>query len=173
MSVQGCNQHSKVIRVSPTKCCCQHTDVYCRIGVAPKGLFFIRASPTNCGCKHTYVCCRLSHFRVAPEDQGLQGFARPVAAASIHWHTHVCCKTNQIRAARKGRYVTRFRSTRCCCKHTHAWCRTIRLRVSHTQRSTVARLGLADHPMRWAHTRVLHNTSMQSCTEGQGLQRFG
>ena len=26
----------------------------------------------------------MNHLRVAPKDQGLQGFARPVAAATIH-----------------------------------------------------------------------------------------
>ena len=170
MSVQGCNQHSKVIRVSPTKCCCQHTDVYCRIGVAPKGLFFIRASPTNCCCEHTHGMLQTESLEGCTRGSRV---TRVRPASCCCEHTHVCCKTNQIRAAPKGRYVTRVRSIRHCCKHTHVCCRTIKLRVSHTQRSTVARLGLADHPMRWAHTRVLHNTSMQSCTEGQGLQRFG
>ena len=89
MSVQGCFQHSKVIRVSPTKCCCKH-----EIRVAPKGrncLSELRR-PTAAVSIHT-VCCRLSHLRVAPEDQGLQGFARPVAAASIHM-----CVAKQIKS---------------------------------------------------------------------------
>ena len=86
--------------------------------------------------------------------------------------THVCCKTNQIRAAPKGRYVTRVRSTRRCCKHTHVCCRTIKLRVS-PKGQRLQRLGLADHLLRRAHTCALQNTTMQSCTEGQGIQRFG
>ena len=137
------------------------------IRVAPKGRNFIRASLTNCCCEHTHVCCRLSHLRVAPEGQGLQGFARPVAAASIHMCVE---KTNQIRAAPKGRYVARVRPTRCCCKHMH--CRIIKLRLS-PKGQRLQRLGLADHLLRRAHTCVLQNESMQSCTEGQGLQRFG
>ena len=33
--------------------------------------------------------------------------------------------------------------------------------------------GLADHLLLRAHTNVLQNLSMQSCTEGQGLRRRG
>ena len=54
------------------------------IRVAPGIRNFIKPSPTTGCCEHTHVCCRLSHLRVAPKDQGLQGFARPIAAATIH-----------------------------------------------------------------------------------------
>ena len=43
-----------------------------------------RASPAYCCCEHTHVCCRMSHLRVAPKGQGLQGVARPLHAASVH-----------------------------------------------------------------------------------------
>ena len=42
----------------------------------------------------------------------------------------MCCKTNQTRAAPKRRHVTRVRSTRCCCEHTHVCCRMIKLSMS-------------------------------------------
>ena len=71
---------------------------------APRGRNFIRASPTNCCCEHRHVGCRMSHLRVAPGGQGLQGFARPLAVASMH----MCvAKITQIRAAPKGRNVTK------------------------------------------------------------------
>ena len=74
------------------------------------------------------MCCRLSHLRVAPKDQGLQGLARPLASCCEH--TDVCRQINQIRAAPKGRHVPKVRSTRCCCKHTRACCGIIKLRIS-------------------------------------------
>ena len=39
VSSQDCTQHSRVTRVSPTNCCCEHTHVKCRknhLKVAPK-----------------------------------------------------------------------------------------------------------------------------------------
>ena len=152
-SVQNCTHHSIVTKVSPTKCCCEHTHAYCR----------------HQGC-NTHVRCRLGHLRVAPKGQGLQGlqgFARPLAAAS----TQRCCKINQARAAPEGRNITRLRPTRCCCKHTYACCRMIKLRVSPKDQRLHA--GLADHLLLRAHTCVLQNRSMQSCTECQGLRRRG
>ena len=63
-----------------TNCCCEHTHVcVCRridhFRVAPE-------RQTNCCCGHT--CCGLNQLIVAPEDQGFQGFGRPIAAVSTH-----------------------------------------------------------------------------------------
>ena len=82
-------------------------------------------------------------------------------------HTHVCCQIHQIRAAPKGRNVTRVRPTGSCCKYTHVCCRVLKLRVSPKDQR-LQRF----HRLLLAHTCVLQNKSMQSCTAGQGLQRF-
>ena len=81
----------------------------------------------------------------------------------------MCCKINQIRAASKGRNVTKVRSTRCFCKHTHVCCRIKNQNFS--QASTVTKV--------WpttcccGHTHVLKHKPMQSCTEAQCRRRFG
>ena len=92
---------------------------------APRGRNFIKASPTNCCCEHTHVCCRLNHLRAAPKDQGLQGFSRPIAAASTHMRL---AKSNQ--GCTQGSRITRLRPTHCCCEHTHVGCRMNRLKVA-------------------------------------------
>ena len=127
MSVQVCTQHSKVIRASPTKCCCKHTHVcVAEIRVAPKGRNFIRASPvllraytcvlqksglhqevemlSGLRCEHrhtqnthTHTC--VTHTRAlrtrslegCTQEPRVQGFGRPLAAAS----THMCVEQNK------------------------------------------------------------------------------
>ena len=54
-----------------------------------------RVSPTNCCCEQTHVGCRMNHLKVAPQDQG---FARPIAAASIRM-----CVAKQIKAGLRPR----------------------------------------------------------------------
>ena len=34
-------------------------------------------------CERTHVGCRMNHLRIAPKDQGLQRFRRPIAAATM------------------------------------------------------------------------------------------
>ena len=126
MSVQVCTQHSKVIRASPTKCCCKHTHVcVAEIRVAPKGRNFIRASPVllraytcvlqksglhqevemlsglRCEHRHTHTHTRASHTHTralrtrslegCTQEPRVQGFGRPLAAAS----THMCVEQNK------------------------------------------------------------------------------
>ena len=56
-----------------------------------RGSRFTQVWPTKCThghtccCEHTHVCVAEYQSRVAPEDQGLQGFDRPIAARA---HTH-------------------------------------------------------------------------------------
>ena len=110
------------------------------------------------------MCCRLSHLRVAPKDQGLQGLARPLASCCEH--TDVCRQINQIRAAPKGRHVPKVRSTRCCCKHTRACCGIIKLRISPKDQ----RLQRFGRPPAAVGTHMcVAAKSTQSCTEGRGL----
>ena len=133
--VQGCTRGARVTKVSPTKCCCEHTD----------------------------VCCRINQFKVAPRDQRLHGFGRSTAAVRIHMcvseniHSglHLRVKGNKNLAdqlqlhprikgykgladqVRLGAYTCVFRNlsiqsctqvrhvwpTSRCCEHTHVCCR--------------------------------------------------
>ena len=279
-----------------------------QIKAAPKGRHVTRVRPTRCCCKHTYACYRILKLRVSHKGQRLQRIARPPAAAGTHmcvaeqtnaelhrgsrftkvwpticcWgHTHVCCRTGEIRVAPKGQRLQRFgravvavsththvchcaqhsrvtnvSPTKRCREHTHTcvccrnqgctqgpkfyqgfadqlllraytcvlqsgslkgrsqgspdqlllraytcvskkmksrrsqWSKCYKgsaekilllayacvlqgdkTRVFHTRVNGYK--GLPDHLLLWAHTCVLQNTSMQSCTEGQGLRRFG
>ena len=40
--------------------------------------------PTKCCCEHTHLCCRVYQFRAAPKCQAIQWFGRSIAAASTH-----------------------------------------------------------------------------------------
>ena len=61
-----------IAAVSIHMCVCRRIDHF---RVAPE-------RQTNCCCGHT--CCGLNQLIVAPEDQGFQGFGRPIAAVSTH-----------------------------------------------------------------------------------------
>ena len=55
--------------------------------------------------EHTHVCLRIRQFKVAPMDQGLQGFGRPRAAEDTHtlWaHIHVSCRIVKFTVSPKG-----------------------------------------------------------------------
>ena len=89
---------------------------------------------------------------VAPKDQELQGFARPVVAASIHMcvanKSYQCCTqgsscykgsadrlllacTCVLQKVKKGSTVTNvWRTTCCCCGQTHVRCRIHQCRVA-------------------------------------------
>ena len=82
-SIQGCTQGSHATRVRPTRCCCEPTHTRCRIflfNVARKGQKII------CRCEHTYthVCFRTSQFKLAHQNQEVQGFGQSGAAVSTH-----------------------------------------------------------------------------------------
>ena len=80
-SIQGCTQGRHVTRVRPTRCCCEPTHMRCRIflfNVARKGQKII------CRCEHTYthVCFRTSQFKLAHQNQEVQGLGQSGAAVS-------------------------------------------------------------------------------------------
>ena len=82
-SVQCCTQGRHVTRVRPTRCCCEPTHMRCRIfvfNVACKGQKII------CRCEHTYthVCFRTSQFKLAHQNQEVQGLGQSGAAVSTH-----------------------------------------------------------------------------------------
>ena len=82
-SIQCCTQGRHVTRVRPTRCCCEPTHMLCRIflfNVARKGQKII------CSCEHTYthVCFRTSQFKLAHQNQEVQGLGQSGAAVSTH-----------------------------------------------------------------------------------------
>ena len=193
-SIGGCTQGSKVAKVWPTKCCCEHTHVYRRNHPGIEIVTELRR-PTNCCCEHTHVCCRVRHLRVAPMDQ-----VRP---------TNCCCELAHVRCKNKSnqgctsesKCFKRVRSTRCCCKHTHVCCRILKLRVSHkgqrlqriarppaaagthmcVAEQTNAELHRGSRFTKvwpticcWGHTHVCCRTGeIRVAPKGQRLQRFG
>ena len=93
MSVQGCTQHSRSTRVLPTKCCCEHTHVCCRNQTCTQGSKFYQGFADQL-LLSAYTCVSQNGaLGVPPKDQGLQGFARPFVAASIHM-----CVPKQIKS---------------------------------------------------------------------------
>ena len=55
--------------------------------------------------------------------------------AGAHAHLHMPCLPHlhmpaHLQTQGWGRNVTKVRSTRCCCKHTHVCCRILKLRLS-------------------------------------------
>ena len=105
MPVQVCTQHSKVIRASPTKCCCKYTHVcVAEIRVAPKGRNFIRASPV---LLRAYTCV-LQKSGLHQEVEMLSGLRcehRHTQNTHTHTcvtHTHVRCGLGHLRVAPKG-----------------------------------------------------------------------
>ena len=207
-SIEGCTLGSTVTRVSPTRCCCEHTHVYCRNqGCTQMSKFYqgfadqllLRADtcvlqtespegctqgsrltsvrPTNCCREHTHASCQVSQTRAAPKDQGFRGFARPIAAATIHMcvaeqinsglHPRVDMfqgfgrpgaaastraadgKMIKLKMSPKKSTVTKVWPTTCCCGHTHVCCRINQRRVAP---GVKVYEGLADQTLLGAHT---------------------
>ena len=199
MSVQGCFQHSKVIRVSPTKCCCKHTHVHCRNQGCTQGRNLIRASQTNCCCQHTHVCCRMEHLRVARKGQGLQGIARP----KLLLRTCTCVLQKQIKSELHPRVEMSQRSSRpgaavstytCVLQNNKtqgftqgsavakAWPGWTTCRGVHThvhcrihQCRVAPRVkiykGLADQMLLRVHTCLSQNRWFQGCTQGSKVTK--
>ena len=116
-----------------------------------------KAWPTSCCCEQTPGCCRICQFRAAPNIQGLQGFCRPNAAASIH----MCVA--EIKPAPKGRNSIRASPTNCYCQHTHV-CRRMEHLEFHPRIKGYK--GSPDHLLQRAYTCVFQNKSNQGCTQG-------
>ena len=103
------------------------------------------------------MCCRICQFRAAPNIQGLQGFCRPNAAASIQ----KCVA--EIKPAPKGRNSIRASPTNCYCQHTHV-CRRMEHLEFHPRIKGYK--GSPDHLLQRAYTCVFQNKSNQGCTQG-------
>ena len=115
-TINGCTHGSRVTNVWPTKCGWEHTHVCCRIcrfKVASKGHGIrefgrsiatvgqlrvvpgsrvTKAWPTSQLLLRAYTCVLQRNpgcTRIAPKDQGLQGFARPLDAS-----VHMCVASN-------------------------------------------------------------------------------
>ena len=181
---QGCTQGSEVTKVWPSSCCCEHTHTICVLRTPKSQGLQGFGRPTSTESMQAETSRRIGRHRVASKarvtkvwpTKWLQGCTQGSRVAIVRAttccceHTHVCCQIDQVRAAPQGRKVTGARPTGCCCRYTHVCCRIIKLRVSPKDQRLQR---LADHWRLLAHTYVLQNKSMQSCTEGQGLQRFG
>ena len=136
---------------------------------APKGRNSIKASPTNCYCEHTHVCCRMDHLEVHPRIKSYKGLPDQLLQRA-----YTCALQNK--------------SYQCCTQGSSCYKGSAdRLLLARTRvLQNVKNSGfhpringykaLADHHLLLllrAHTNVLQNLSMQSCTEGQGLRRRG
>ena len=80
---------SRFTQVWPTKCTqgsytCVLQNVSIQ-GCTQESRVTTEGRPVAAASIHMCVCCRIYQSRVAPEDQGLQGFDRPIAARA---HTH-------------------------------------------------------------------------------------
>ena len=72
MSSQGCTQGPRVTSVWPTECCCEHTHVCCKIKSiqgCTQGRHVTRVRPTRCCCEPTHMLCRIFLFNVARKGQ--------------------------------------------------------------------------------------------------------
>ena len=64
--IQDCTRGSRVTKVWPTTCCCEHTHACCRVSQFKVATRSFTGLATNCFCEHTDVCCRKYQFRPAP-----------------------------------------------------------------------------------------------------------
>ena len=114
----------------------------------------------------------MSHLRVAPKDhEGYKGSPDHFMLRAYTCDTCVLKSKSNQGCTHPG--VERLQGsdpTRCCCKYTTACCRIITRRDSPKGHCNK---GLVDNLLLRAHTCVLQSESTQSCTEGQGIQRFG
>ena len=83
--IQGCSQGSKVAKAWPTSCFCEHTHVCCRIRQFNVAQTVLLRGHTLRG--HMRLA---DQSRVAPMDQRLQTFGRPIAAVSTHMCLEEC-----------------------------------------------------------------------------------
>ena len=132
-STQSCTEGQGLRRFGRRNAPTDHTHVRCRVyqfRVAPKSQGLQRSADQL--LLRAYTCVlhnRSTKFNQGlhqPEDQGLQGFDRPTAAASAHTHTHAraCARelqNTQIQGCTRGSRVTKVWPTTCCCEHTHAF----------------------------------------------------
>ena len=74
---QGCTQGSKVTKVWPTSCCCEHTRTLQNMSIqrCTQGS---RSATARTHTVRAHVSCRTDQSKGAPTEQGLQGLADPL-----------------------------------------------------------------------------------------------